>query len=136
MNAIKILSLSLLLTSATVKLNANEAKQLISVFTEYPAKTVCIKHPAAENINAYFSEATMISFEIFKIGDKDAFIQSLKSNSDVESVDEGVLTGDFQMITITMRTAKNKAWFVALMKRAGAHDIKINNMPLKALDEL
>ncbi|MBX3164004.1 MAG: hypothetical protein KF900_05945 [Bacteroidetes bacterium] len=135
MNAIKILSLSLFLTGAAINTQA-KTEYVTSVFGEYPAKTVCIKHPAADNVNAYFSEATVISFEIFKIGDKAAFITSLQSNADVESVTEGALTGDFQMITITMKTAQNKAWFAALLKKAGSRDIRINHMELKSLDEL
>ena len=113
-----------------------ETKNTIFVFGEYPAKTVCIKHPAAENVNKYFSEATVISFEVFKLDDKATYIKYLQSNPDVESVTEGGLTGDFQMFTITMKTAKNKAWFVALLKRAGSRDIKINNMSVKSLDNL
>lgn len=135
MNTLKALSLSLFLTVAAMDATA-KTKHVVSVFGEYPAKTVCIKHPAAENINKYFSEATVISFEVFKLDDKATYIKYLQSNPDVESVTPGGLTGDFQMFTITMKTAKSKAWFVELLKKAGSRDIKINNMPVKSLDNI
>lgn len=105
----------------------------------FEPNTVFIKHPAAHNIDVYFAEATMLYFEIYKSGSK-ADLQSaltvLRADQVVESCTEGVVTGDFQAVTVTLKSPQSKAWFVKWMRLAGFKTIKINNNPPVALDKL
>ena len=131
MKLVKILSISLLF-GATLLNSSVQAKTKpgISIFSETPAKTIIIKHPAAENIDGFFSTTTVLMFEIYKAGSKEdlaKIIAALKKNADVESCVEGPLTGDYQAMTLTIKSMKNKQWYADLFKKAGLKNIKINN---------
>lgn len=108
-------------------------------YSEIPAKTICIKHPDASNPDKYFSTSTNVMFEVYKAGSKDEIskiIGILKSDSNVESATEGRLTGDYQAITISLKNTKDKAWFVALFKKAGLNTIRINNNPIVSVEKM
>lgn len=110
-----------------------------AIYSETPAKTIIIKHPDAADANVYFSKSTVVSFEVYKAGTKDEvakMIKSLKSDANVQSVSEGSLTGDYQSITITLKAAKNKAWFASEFKKAGLNHIKINNNPVVEVEKM
>ena len=140
MKIIKTLSVSLLLAGAMISSTAAaKVNPVVVNYAETPAKTVCIKHPAAADANAYFSSATLISFEVYKVGsaeDVAKVIKAFKNDSNVELAEMGKLTGDYQAFTISLKTAKNKSWFVNTLKKAGLNTIKINNNPIVAVEQL
>ncbi|MDO8999714.1 MAG: hypothetical protein Q7W45_08115 [Bacteroidota bacterium] len=140
MKILKSLSISLLLGAAIVNSNAfGKNNTSIVNFSEIPAKTVCIKNPNAVDVNKFFSETTILSFEIYKPGSKEEItkiINSLKKDAAVETVSEGKLTGDYQSITLTLKSTKNKAWFAAEFKKAGLNTIRINNNPIVEVDKM
>jgi hypothetical protein len=140
MNTLKTLSVSLLLATALLSPVVVSAKKTHVVnFNETPVKTICLKHPAAADVNKFFSEITMLTFEVFKPGTKEDvanIISSLKNTAGIESVTEGNLTGDYQAITISLKSAKNKAWFTAQFKKAGLNTIRINNNPIVEVDKM
>lgn len=105
----------------------------------FEPNTVFIKHPAANNSDVYFAEATMFHFEIYKSGGKtdlETALTKLRADKQVESCSEGVVTGDFQAVTVTLKSPQSKAWFVKWMRAAGFKTIKINNNPPVALEKL
>jgi hypothetical protein len=64
-------------------------------------------------------------------------VTALKSDPAVESVNVGALTGgSYQAITITLKIAQNKAWFINEFKRAGLNTIKINNNPVVEVEKI
>ena len=104
-----------------------------------PAKTICIKNPAASNTTEFFSNSTSFSFEIYKAGSKDdvlKIIKSFKNDPNVENFIEGVLTGDYLAVSLILKSNKNKAWFIKLFKKAGLKTIKINNSPIVEIDKI
>jgi hypothetical protein len=104
-----------------------------------PPKTVFIKHPAAEDVNRYFSEASMFQLEIYKVGTKEELqkvLTQLRRDKSVESCTEGVVTGDFQAVVVSLKQAQNKAWFINWLKSAGLNHIKINNKALTEIEKL
>ncbi len=134
MKLVKILSISLFIGAATMH-SSLEAKTnpVISVYSEIPAKTIIIKHPAATNIDGFFSTTTVMMFEIYKAGsteDLAKIVAAFKKNADVESCVEGTLTGDYQAMTLTIKSMKSKQWYAELFKKAGLKTIKINNNPI------
>jgi hypothetical protein len=91
-------------------------------------KTVCIKHPDAENLENFLKINTSIFFE-FK-GDKlqsDKFIENLKKSDLIKSCNKGKVTGDFQGIQIIFKNTLTMPEFFDLLKKAGAEYVKINN---------
>lgn len=136
MKIIKTLLISCLLTGSV----AGAIPILNTIFySEIPAKTICIKHPDASNPDKYFSTSTNVMFEVYKAGSKDEIskiIGILKSDSNVDSATEGRLTGDYQAITISLKNTKDKAWFVALFKKAGLNTIRVNNNPIVSVDKM
>ena len=140
MKTLKTLSVSLLLATAFLSHAVVSAKNTCVVnINETPAKTICLKHPAAADANKFFSEITMLTFEVYKPGAKEdiaKIISSLKNTPGIETVSEGHLTGDYQAITITLKSAKNKAWFTAQFKKAGLNTIRINNNPIVEVDKM
>jgi hypothetical protein len=108
-------------------------------YNETPAKTIVIKHPDAADANKFFSKSTMVFFEVYKAGSKEelaAIIKSLKSDKNVESVTEGNVAGDYQGLTIVLKTTKDKAWFASQFKKAGLNHIKINNNPVVEVSKM
>jgi hypothetical protein len=140
MKILKTLSVSFLLGAAMVNSTAYAVtSNTVIIFSEIPAKTVCIKNPSAADVNKFFAETTVLSFEVFKAGSADEIakiVASLKKNSAVESVSEGKLTGDYQSMTLTLKSAKNKAWFASEFKKAGLNTIRINNNPIVEVDKM
>lgn len=140
MKILKSLSISFLLGVAVLNSTAFANNNSISVnFSDIPVKTVCIKNAAAADVNKFFSQTTMLFFEVYKAGSKEEvakIIASLKSDAAVESVTEGKLTGDYQSITITLKSAKNKAWFASEFKKAGLNTVRINNNPIVEVEKM
>ena len=140
MKIFKILSISVLLVATSVSNTINAKINTFKLaFTEIPVKTVCIKHPEATDATKYFANATIVSFEIYKAGgaaEVDKIIKLLSSDANVESCTAGKVTGDFSAITLSLKTAKNKAWFVSQFKKAGLTHIKLNNSAPVEADKL
>ncbi|MBS1652739.1 MAG: hypothetical protein JSU07_12090 [Bacteroidetes bacterium] len=104
-----------------------------------PLKTVCIKHPDAENPDVYFSKVTMFNFEVFKPGteaDVKEIIKNLSKDSNVDFVNLGKLYGNFQAISVVFKTAKNKSYVLGLLKKAGLDIVKINNGEPTNIDKI
>lgn len=139
MKTLKIVALSVLLvgtTSLTTKANTNTIK--INLL-DLPAKTVCIKHPEAADANKYFASATVINFEVYKAGstaELDKIVKTLSTDKNIESCTAGKVTGDFSAITLSLKTAKDKAYFVGLCKKAGLTHFKLNNNTAVEADKL
>lgn len=138
MTILKTISLSILLVSiasvTSIKANINS-----TLFAESPAKTICIKHPEAVDANKFFAKATIINFEIFKVGsasELDKIVKILSSDANVESCTSGKITGDFSAITLNLKSAKNKVYFINLFKKAGLTHIKLNNSDAVETDKL
>lgn len=140
MRILKILSLSTVLSTVVLNLEATtEAYALTLNYLETPAKTICLKNPAASNPANFFSTSTVIMFEVYKPGSKEEMakiVSSLKKDTNVQSCDEGNVTGDYHALTLNLKSAKDKAWFAALFKKAGLNTIKINNNPVVEVDKL
>lgn len=140
MKILKTLSVSFLLGAAMINSTASASTiNTVINLSEIPAKTVCIKNPSAADVNKFFSATTVLSFEVYKAGSKEEItkiINLLKKDADVESVSEGKLTGDYQSITLTLKSAKNKAWFATEFKKAGLNTIRINNNPIVEVDKI
>ncbi|MCX8081022.1 MAG: hypothetical protein N3F09_07290 [Bacteroidia bacterium] len=98
------------------------------VYTHIPNKTICIKHPDASNLDAYFQKNLSIFFEIK--GDKkqamDIFNQ-LKKNPTIQSINWGKTTGEFHGVQLTLKKNITSIDFRQLLKSAGAEHLKINN---------
>ena len=140
MKLIKILTLSLLLTSATALIGSINNFAAKVFFVETPPKTIVVKHPLADDANKFFSSSVVINFEIYKPGTKEdlaRIIAALKNDPAVESVNEGAITGvDYYAMSIVLRTEKNKSWFIAAFKKAGLNTIKMNNKPVIEVEKL
>ena len=107
MKIIKTLTFTLLFAAAVVNSSIyGNNKSLVLKIDDTPSKTICIKNPAASNTTDFFSKTTQFSFEIFKAGSKDdvlKIINSFKNDPAVESCSEGVLTGDYLAISLTLK---------------------------------
>lgn len=128
------LSIFALLISSLL-ISSNNTKPLV-LFGETPAKTIVIKNPAADDVNTFFSNSQVYSFEVFKIGDVKAVIDLIKKNKDVESCSAANAIGDFTPITLSLKSKKNKDFFIALFKNAGLMNIRINHKELSAVDKM
>lgn len=140
MKFIKILTFALFFTTTIVNSTIyGNNKSLVLKIDDTPAKTICIKNPAASNTTQFFSNSTSFSFEIYKAGSKDdvlKIIKFFKNDPAVENCIEGVLTGDYLAISLTLKSNKNKAWFIKSFKKAGLKTIKINNNPIVEIDKI
>lgn len=137
MKLLKTLSFSLLmLTALATQAIHPENKPQSLKFLNYPDKTICIKHPAAENATNFFAGSMVYNFEIYKAGNLDNILQSMLQNKDVATCTAGKVTGDYSAVILTLKSVKDKAWFIALFKKAGLSSIKINNNEVMALDKL
>lgn len=109
------------------------------IYNTMPDRTVVIKHPAAANVNTFFSSGTLFNFEVYKAGSKveiNKMLEDLKNDPAVESVTLGALTGDYQAFTLVLKAPKNKAWFVSAFEKAGLNTIKVNNNAPVAVNKL
>lgn len=110
-----------------------------SFIKELPAKTVCIKHPLAADAAKFFSTGTSFHFEVFKPGSKTdlvSIIDKLKKVDGVENCIPGNVNGDYFSIELTLKTTKDKAWFMNAFKAAGLDHIKINNSEPISVEKL
>jgi hypothetical protein len=134
MKLIKTLSLCLIMVLAGVNVSANKA----AVSGEIPAKTVVIK-AGNSDAGAYFSAASSVSFEIYKAGtpeDIQAIVKKIQGNKDVESASAGKVTGDYSMVNVKLKSAKDKAYWISLFKAAGLGHIRFNNNPVVETDQM
>ncbi len=109
------------------------------ILADIPAKTIVIKHPEAADVTKYFANATVINFEIYKVGsatDLEKIIKSISGDANVQSFVAGRVTGDFSAVTLILKSAKGKIWFANLVKNAGLAHIKINNNVAVEADKL
>ena len=140
MKILKTLSVSFLLGVAMINSTAFGKNNTVSInFSDIPSKTICIKNPAAADANKFFSETKMLFFEVYKPGSQEEvskMIASLKKDAAVESVTEGKMVGDYQGITVVLKSTKNKAWFATEFKKAGLNTIRINNNPIVEVEKM
>ena len=139
MKILRIISFSVLLVGAVVSPTINAANSSTVVLADIPAKTVCIKHPEAADANKYFAAATVVNFEVYKAGsiaNVEKIVKLLSEDKNVESCTAGKVTGDFSAITLSLKSAKNKAYFVGLFKKAGLTTVKLNNNAPVEADKL
>lgn len=104
-----------------------------------PAKTIFFKNMAAEDVDKFFSDNTVFSFEIYQPGSKaetDALIATLKKDPAVESMNEGTVTGDYHAFTLVLKQTKSKQWFSNTFKKAGIGHIRINRRDITAIEKL
>jgi hypothetical protein len=137
MKILKSLLISALLAGPVSSVNAAQASNII--ISELPAKTVCIKHPEAADANKFFVKANIVMFEIYKGGSAEEvgrIVKALEADPNIESAIMGPLTGDFQAVTISLKSNKDKAWFMKQFKKAGLTHIKINNNSPVELEKL
>jgi hypothetical protein len=139
MKLAKTFALSLLILGMGVAVAAPVSNKAVIKFADIPVKTVVIKNPEAADANKYFSTATTVTFWVYKAGsadDANKIAQHLKKNSDVANCGAGKLTGDYQEMTVTLKTAKDKAFWASLFKSAGLGHIKINNNEIVEMDKM
>lgn len=120
--------------------NGNNKPEVNELFVkEVPAKTVCIKHPMADDASAFFSTTLNLFFEVYQPGTKadfTAIIDKLKGIEGVQNVTPGVINGDYYGINLTLKDVKDKAWFLEAFKKAGLSHIKINNKEAVPVEKL
>jgi hypothetical protein len=136
MKLAKTFALSLFILGMGVAVAASVSNKAVVKFTDIPVKTVVIKNAEAADANKYFSTATTVVFWVYKAGTTDEITQKLKKNSDVANCGAGKLTGDYQEMTVTLKTAKDKAFWISLFKSAGLGHIKINNNEIVEMDKM
>lgn len=123
-----------------VSVNAlNAARSNYSIVYQVPEKTICIKNAQAGDAAKFFSTTTTFYFEVYKPGTKAEFaaiIDALSATEGVKSCSPGTVTGDYYAINLTLKTAKDKAWFAKICKEAGLGHIKINNTEAIAIEKL
>lgn len=140
MQILKTLSLTLFLSTVAMGSSHAQPTALTSkTYADTPAKTIIIKHPAANDVATFFSSSTVYSFEVFKPGtsaEMDKIVATLKKDAEVADVAVGKVTGDYHAITVTVKSVKNKMYFSSLFKKAGLNTIKINNNPITEVDKM
>lgn len=140
MQILKTLSLSLLLSTVFVSGSLkSHVNHIVSNYSEPPAKTICLKNPAAMNTTEFFSTTTVLMFEVYKAGsaeDMAKIIADLKKDSNVQDCVAGTVTGDYAAITLVLKAKKDKTWFSGLFKKAGLNTIKINNGSVISVDKM
>lgn len=135
MKTFKLILTAFAIIFSTVLISSN-SKNLKHIFGETPAKTIVIKNPGADDTNAFFSGSQVFFFEVFKIGDVKAVLDLIKKNKDVESCTANNVIGDFTPINLSLKSPKNKAFFIALFKSAGLNNIRINHKEVTSVDKM
>jgi hypothetical protein len=139
MKLIKTLALSLILSTVVITATASNKLITIAKAVTTPDKTICIKNPNAADADKFFSTITTLNFEIYKPGSVEfvnSVVETLRKNPTIASVTIGKVTGDFHAITIVLKSANSKEFFVGNFKRAGLFNIKINNNDAVSLDKI
>lgn len=140
MKLLKFLSICFVISLFSASVSASVTNPLQNIFSsDLPEKTIVIKHPAAFNVDDFFATNKFLMFEIYKVGSTENLnkvIASFKKNPNVEACEIGPLTGDYQAISISMKSTKDKQWFAELFKKAGLNSIKINNNPVVKVDKM
>ena len=140
MTILKTLSITLLLAGPMVS-SASFASNfpVVSINNDFPVRTIFIKHTTADDATKFFSSNTVVNFEVYKVGSKadiNALIASFQKSKDVESMNLGITTGDYQAFTLVLKTTQNKQWFINEFKKAGLNTIKINRNAVVDVDKL
>lgn len=139
MKKLALYSLVALMGFGSVTIASNNGYNMTTVIKETPAKTICIKNPMAADANKYFSTSTSFYFEVYKPGSKAELVEiidKLKAADGVENCTPGNVTGDYYALTLTLKSAKNKGWFVKTVKAAGLSHIKINNADVVEVEKI
>lgn len=135
-----VLYIALVAGIGSLQASASGNKAISAVSSkELPAKTICIKHPMANDANSFFSTTTNLFFEVYKPGSKadfTAILDKLKQTEGVQNVTPGNITGDFFGVNLSLKGLKDKAWFIQAFKKAGLEYIKLNNNEAVSLDKL
>jgi hypothetical protein len=119
--------------------NFSKAPGKIHQTSAIPAKTVYLKHPLAANLDAFFAQTTVFTLYVFQSGsaqDLKLLIEKLRQDKALNSCVAGSVNGDFQAVDVSLKQIQNKTWFVKWLKNAGLKTIKINNDPVKSIDEI
>lgn len=97
-------------------------------YSQIENKTVCIKHPSADNLENFLKNNSSVFFE-FKADKLQAenFIENIKKSPSVKSCNKGKITGDFHGIQVIFNNPPSEPDFLGILKKAGAEYIKINN---------
>lgn len=139
MKKIALYSFVALMSLSTAFKASNHSTIEKVIVKETPAKTICIKNAMAADANKYFSTTTSFYFEVYKPGSKAdlvAIIDKLKATEGVENCTPGNVTGDYYAITLTLKSAKDKAWFAKTVKEAGLGHIKINTNEVVEVEKM
>mgnify|MGYP001020488472 FL=1 len=138
-------TVSLLCLVALLCVGLNKTKAVSPIYNSFyffgdiPAKTIFIKNPSYTDSKSFFAGIKTLQFEIFKAGSQEEvnkLLTKFNHNADVESCTAGKLYGDYQSIVLTLKTNKDRAWFVSAFKKAGLYLIKINNNAPVEVDEM
>lgn len=139
MKVFKTLALACLLAGAATNGSASNLIPPVKLQESTPARTIVIKNMEAEDLDKFFSNVTMLNFEVYKVGSKADIanlIAEVQKQAGVESLNLGVTTGDYQAFTLVLKKAQTKQWFVALFKQAGLDHIKVNRRPVVQVEKL
>jgi len=121
---------------------ANPSRVLKTIVSEdMPAGTVVFKITPAKDINEYLSDATHISFEVYKIGTINEVVGlcnriKYSNTKGVKDCAMGPAKGDYQSITIEVKKPKKKEWLIAVLKEAGIKTAKVDNGAVVEIDKL
>ncbi|MDI1355854.1 MAG: hypothetical protein PSX36_13105 [bacterium] len=132
----------------TVKLFAISLFVIASAFSpftagaqssETPVRTAFIKHPGAEDAKTFFASNTNFLFEVYKVGSKEdigKILSAFGKDAAVENISQGVVTGDYTAFSLSLKSAKDKDWFVKTFKKAGLNTIHLNNHPTVPVEKM
>lgn len=98
------------------------------IHSQVPNKTVCIKHPDAEQFQEFLKKQSVLFFEIK--GDKaevEKIIQQLRKHPEIQSCTPGKTTADFYAFQITFKKNPSAEEFKKMLKDCGVIALKINN---------
>jgi len=107
----------------------------VFVFSHVPDKTLCIKHPDAEQLDNFLKKNQSIFVEVKGSSEFAETFQQLlsKEKNSIESVNRGKVTGDFYGFQITFKKNISREEFMKVLKKAGITHLKINNSEPQAI---
>ena len=135
MKTIKFIFTAIAIIFSYLFISANNQAES-HMFGETPAKTIVIKNPAADDVNTFFSGSQTYFFEVYKIGEAKVVIDLIKKNKDVETCVANNVIGDYTPITVSLKSTKNKAFFITLFKSAGLNTIRINHKEICIVEKM